>query len=209
MEAITLTFNLPLAPGLNGSGGLMRLHWRKLRKLRDSFAYGILADILQLPPADRSAFPLPMATVTITRVACGVRPDDDNLRSSAKLILDALVDARVLVDDSPSHVTHTVAWLRAAKPAEQRTVVHVVGERGERSEGVTRATQRATPGRSVGDPGHHLEGGGSPVPPYELNLSPSRTPPHTYTREELVAAACTPRKKNKRMRGLSQFGRQV
>lgn len=58
--------------------------------------------------------PLKHARLILTRYAYGRRPDSDNLRSSFKHILDGLVEARVLIDDSPDVIGEPeVRWLPA------------------------------------------------------------------------------------------------
>ena len=50
------------------------------------------------------AMPWDRSAITITRHSSGRVPDADNLAYSAKCLLDGLVRATVLVDDSPDHV---------------------------------------------------------------------------------------------------------
>lgn len=121
--ALRLALTAPLVPSQNQ---LLRKHWsarrRLQRKLTEDFHYTALE---QTPVEDRSAFPLPKARVEIVRFSCGRSPDPDNLVASAKLILDALVDAGLLQDDSPECLELAVDWQRVKQRALQRCDVQV------------------------------------------------------------------------------------
>lgn len=84
-------------PGLNSARGLLRRHWTKRGRDRDS-----LLLLLRAPG------PLPSvggpARVAYSRTYARAPLDPDNLAASAKPILDALVRLGVLVDDSPAYL---------------------------------------------------------------------------------------------------------
>lgn len=81
-------------PGLNGSRGLMRMHWRRRKKLEEKIQLLI-----------RSAGPPPSlhgrVRVRYWRSYRAQPMDDDNLAASFKLVGDALVRLGVLEGDSP------------------------------------------------------------------------------------------------------------
>lgn len=112
-----MNFNLAPMPSQNQ---LLRMHWAKRNRLKKSLAWQILAQC-----ADRSTLPVQRAQIVITRMTCGKEPDPDNLTASAKLLLDALRDAGVIVDDSPEHITLDVQWQRSMKRNQQGTRVVV------------------------------------------------------------------------------------
>lgn len=70
-----------------------RIRWAQAKKWKDLVAQNI---DWSLKPKE----PLKKAKVTLTRHAHGRRPDSDNLRSGFKHVLDGLVEAGVLIDDS-------------------------------------------------------------------------------------------------------------
>jgi len=111
---------LPLPPSQNQ---LLRMHWARRSKLKKEYAWLICADKQRLAwIADNGH-----ATkyhVTITRRSCGVEPDPDNLKASAKLILDALVDAAIIPDDNPHVITLGVYWQKA--PSRKSQCAHVL-----------------------------------------------------------------------------------
>lgn len=56
--------------------------------------------------------PLEKARITLTRYSSG-KPDFDGLVSSFKHVLDGLIEAGVIIDDSMDNVTTEYAWERA------------------------------------------------------------------------------------------------
>lgn len=91
---------IPIGP--NGPKGLFRLHWAARRKDRDAWALEIQVAMRGVPKP-----PLFAATgfkhVTIHQVRRR-KFDHDNLTASCKHILDALVSAGLIVDDSPGWI---------------------------------------------------------------------------------------------------------
>lgn len=94
-----------LAPGLNGSKGLMRMHWNTYRGLRDRWTFLIRNQVNDYvgrwweDPLFRKT-----SQVYILRHYARQPMDIDNLYSTAKIPLDALCHAGVLADDDPECV---------------------------------------------------------------------------------------------------------
>lgn len=94
------TIDVPLlAPSLNGSKGLIRMHHHAYKRERERWVMEILAATLPRDRRDHSP-----CHVTITRFYCPHPLDYDNLYASAKLPLDALRHAGLLADDDPDCV---------------------------------------------------------------------------------------------------------
>jgi hypothetical protein len=102
------TVDLRGLPDLQGHRS--RVHWAKRhrhdRQWRE--AVGWAAKDWRLPA------PFDFAHVVFTRFSSS-EPDHDNLVASCKPLVDGLVDAGVLVDDSPRHVTCSYRWERAKR----------------------------------------------------------------------------------------------
>jgi len=81
-----------LPPSLNGSDGLMRLHWAARRKVKDKFIY-----LLKMKGLQKIKTP---TKLTIHNY-CVHQMDWDNLASRAKIVGDTLVSCRYLPDDNP------------------------------------------------------------------------------------------------------------
>jgi len=100
-----------LPPGLNGSKGLMRMHWAVYTKLKAKWAW--------LIKAERPKKHTGPVVVTYTRVSTH-KTDLDNVAASFKVVGDALVQAGILPDDSPDVITQlNVSWEKAATKKEQ------------------------------------------------------------------------------------------
>lgn len=89
-------FELPIAlPGLNGSKGLIRQHWTSAKKMKDWLLQQVLEAELRCHEGQ--------VRITYTRVS-KKRFDWDNMASSLKHVLDSLVKAGVIKDDSPKFI---------------------------------------------------------------------------------------------------------
>lgn len=115
-----LVVTLPrLLPGLNGSNGLMRQHYREAAKVKDE----LLAWVKQ------QRFPTfgdSRVVVTCTRHYCGNAMDFDNAASSFKHLLDALVKAGVIADDGPKTIeAMTFRQVRCEGRKAQKMTVEV------------------------------------------------------------------------------------
>lgn len=119
MQSDIITLTIPyLAPGLNGSKGLMRMHHQAYRRLRDKWVWLIRSE------APRAGYS--KCRIRITRYAQGPFMDPDNLVSTAKLPLDALRRAGVITDDDPlSVVSLEVRQERVRKIVDRRTVIEI------------------------------------------------------------------------------------
>lgn len=83
--------------GLNGTKGLLRMHWRDRKRYSDG-----IASLLLSGKPDTISPPL----VVLYARGYRARPmDEDNLAASAKPILDGLKSAGIIVDDSPDKLT--------------------------------------------------------------------------------------------------------
>lgn len=109
-----LTIEIPrVAPGPNGRGGLLRMHWKKRRRVLHTW----IVLVREQRPAKWKAGP---ARVTIIRQS-HTEPDPDNLSAMCKIPLDALVRAGILPDDSPEHIELIRKWQRG----KSATIIHV------------------------------------------------------------------------------------
>lgn len=71
--------------------------------------------------------PLEKARLTLTRFAHGRKPDADNLRSSFKHVIDALVESGVLADDRPDVIGEPAVFHEPAKPGQGKIRIVVEG----------------------------------------------------------------------------------
>lgn len=114
MEKI-LTFNF-LMPGLNGSDGLLREHWSK-RKTRKDKLILMLKSVIKDRPKYKDV------VVTYERHSCRAM-DWDNHCASFKIIGDAMVEAGILLDDSPTIIKEFIPkWFKVDKKNLEKTVV--------------------------------------------------------------------------------------
>jgi hypothetical protein len=105
-------------PGLNGAGGLLRMHWRRAQQMKKAFLLQVLAAGLR-PMVGPVRFEL-------TRYSTGREMDFENLTSTGKYPTDALVKAGILPDDNPTIIAERAyKQTRVATAAEQRTVIRL------------------------------------------------------------------------------------
>lgn len=102
-----LSLRLDGLPPMNTSH--TRGHWSKAH--REVLRWR--TEIAVLTHQQRPAKPLAHARLTITRHS-SVEPDLDNAAQAVKPILDALVSAGILLDDSPRVLARVYLWQRAA-----------------------------------------------------------------------------------------------
>jgi Holliday junction resolvase RusA-like endonuclease len=113
-----------LAPSLNGSGGLIRMHHQAYKRLRDQWSLEILAEALR---HHRGRGKLERFSCQITRFYCPHPLDLDNLYAAAKVPLDALRHAGLIVEDNPEAlVSLTCNQERVATKKEVRTEIILV-----------------------------------------------------------------------------------
>jgi hypothetical protein len=112
-----ITFDF-VVPGNNGAAGLIRMHWTKRQSLGGLFGWKVRA--AQLRPM------LGPVRLELTRYSIGPQMDYDNLVSTGKLPIDALVRGGILPDDKPAVIAErTYTQLRAESKASQRTVIRL------------------------------------------------------------------------------------
>lgn len=113
-----LDLTIPGLPPMNTAGPHGGSHWSRTRIKRQWEGHVCAAVLTAL--GRWPAAPLERARVTITR--CSTRePDFDNLAQGGKFILDGLVKAGVLADDSPK-VIGRPEYLWEPAPAAQGCV---------------------------------------------------------------------------------------
>jgi hypothetical protein len=102
-------------PGNNGPNGLLRMNWRKRNKLRDTYVWWVKAKTKNKHSGS--------VKVTLIRHCVRKMDDYDNLVSTGKILMDAIVIAGVLVDDNMDIVKdRDYQQVKAAKN-EQKTVI--------------------------------------------------------------------------------------
>jgi hypothetical protein len=104
--------------GMNGKFGLLRMHWRKRNKLRDTYVWWVKSKT-----SNRHLGPVKM---TLTRYSLRPTMDYDNLVSTGKSTLDSLVIAGVIIDDKPSIIQQReYLQERVSKKEDQKTVIKI------------------------------------------------------------------------------------
>ena len=95
---------------------MLRQHWSKRKKLKEQYHLEILS---QKPQKFKGR-----VNVCLTRYSSSV-PDPDGVAGSAKMILDAVVDAGIIEDDNMNVINNfSVSW-RKCRRAEQRTEIEI------------------------------------------------------------------------------------
>lgn len=116
-----------LAPSLNGSKGLMRMHWAAYGKVRDRWALMVKISLSECAWGVRRAglrLPVRKCEVSIERHYSNLPLDLDNLYAASKIPLDSLRKAGVVVDDDPSVVTAlNCTQHKVSKRSEQQTII--------------------------------------------------------------------------------------
>lgn len=98
---------------------LVRMHWATRRALLKKWQWLVWLEVLRSRPSMVGPF-TEKVQVKITRYSHKTL-DPDNLHGSAKIILDALRAAKVLVDDTPAHIALICEQIKGAP----RTVIRV------------------------------------------------------------------------------------
>jgi Holliday junction resolvase RusA-like endonuclease len=104
-------------PGNNGPKGLLRMNWRKRNKLRDTYVWWVKSKT-----KNRHAGAV---KVTLTRHCVRKMDDYDNLVSTGKILMDAIVIAGVLIDDNMDIVKEREYLQVKASKNEQKTVITI------------------------------------------------------------------------------------
>lgn len=114
--SIVLTIS-ELAPSLNGSGGLIRMHWSAYGRIKDRWT------VLVREAAGLQRMKGP-CTMLMERYYAQTPLDFDNLYASVKIPGDALRAAKIIQEDNPEIVTSLVCHqFKVATKKEQRTVI--------------------------------------------------------------------------------------
>lgn len=92
---------------------LGRKHWRY--KVKESTKWRSLVCNL-IPPWNRPAKPLAKSRLILTRFSTK-SPDFDGLVSSFKAVIDGLIDAKVIENDTPEHITTEYKWAKTGPNA--------------------------------------------------------------------------------------------
>lgn len=113
-----ITFPLKV-PGNNGPAGLLRLHWRLKLALQNAYTKRVWAAQLR-----RYVGPVRLELV---RYSIGRQMDYDNLVSTGKMLVDALVRNSILPDDNPTVIAErSYTQERAESKEAQRTVIRLI-----------------------------------------------------------------------------------
>lgn len=110
---ITLAGNFP---GLNGKSGLLREHWAARKKRKEAIALRI------------AALNIPKFPDKVSVIFCGhssLLYDWENHVARFKLIGDILVDAGILVDDSPKYIVSFIPEQSKCQRKDSRLVITI------------------------------------------------------------------------------------
>lgn len=107
-------------PGMNGKGGLIRMHWTKKKKLKEAYTWLVRQATKNVHPGKVS--------IEMIRYSAGVTMDFDNLVSTGKVPLDAIVCAGVIQDDKDGVIVKRSYRQEKCKVLEQRTVITITDE---------------------------------------------------------------------------------
>ena len=106
-----------LAPSLNGSNGLIRMHYHRYAQIKETWIWSIKEE-----SRNRKA-PIP-CRIELLRMYAVLPLDLDNLYASCKIPLDALRSARVIPEDDPSCVAGLYCRQeKVAKKSQQGTLI--------------------------------------------------------------------------------------
>lgn len=106
-------------PGNNGPGGLLRMHWAAKAKF--------LASCMWLVRFATKAKHTGPVRLELVRYSTGGPMDYDNLVSTGKFLVDAVVRAGVLPDDNPHVIAERhYSQVKAKSKADQRTVLRII-----------------------------------------------------------------------------------
>lgn len=109
-----------LLPGLNGKDGLIRQSHFKATKVK--------AGLLELVKAGRhGTFGQARVKIICTRYYCGMAMDFDNASASFKYLVDAIVKAGIIYDDSPKTIEEwTVRQVSVESRKLQKMEVEII-----------------------------------------------------------------------------------
>lgn len=121
-----ITIEVPLlAPGLNGSKGMIRSHFSAYKKVKDDWTWYVR----KACPAWTKA-PVP-CVINVYRYYAKNPMDADNLYSSTKIPNDVLKICGIIEDDGAQHIADLRCYqIKVATMKEEKTVI-VITEPGE------------------------------------------------------------------------------
>jgi Holliday junction resolvase RusA-like endonuclease len=106
-----------LPPGLNGSEGLMQMHWGMYAKIKQDWVWLIRQQMLK-----KHSGPV---KIEFTRRSVQMM-DLDNVGASFKVVGDALEEEGIIQDDSPKIVQHLIiSWEKCRKRKVQGITVRI------------------------------------------------------------------------------------
>lgn len=106
-------------PGNNGPKGLLRMGWRNRQRLAQYYDWQVAAARLRAMLAP--------VRLELVRYSAGGQLDFDNLVSTGKYPIDAIVRAGILPDDNPAVIAErSYTQERAASKDQQRTVIRLI-----------------------------------------------------------------------------------
>jgi hypothetical protein len=106
-------------PGNNGPKGLLRMHFQKRKQLKERYIFYVRS-----LTSNRHTGPIRLELIRYS-----IRPvmDFDNLVSTGKILIDAIVLAGVLPDDNQSIIPQREYRVeKAATKNDQRTVIRII-----------------------------------------------------------------------------------
>ena len=118
-KKLILTFGRgAIPPSLNGSGGLMRMHYHVKKEQKQKIMWHILEE-------NKKKIKFEGQVRVITTGHSSRFSDWDNFGTRFKLVGDALIDLGILVDDSPKFITEFVTIQLKSKMADARYIVEI------------------------------------------------------------------------------------
>lgn len=114
-----ITLEIPRVPC--SPNDLLGYHWRHRQRNSKLWQQEINCALVGRKPEQ----PYPCAYIAIVRCGHG-ELDEDNLTGSVKPIIDALRYAKVLVDDSPKHMTLRVTQSRCSPKVGPSTRIEII-----------------------------------------------------------------------------------
>lgn len=108
-----------LVHGLNGDKGLIRMHFRERKRLKDKWAWLFISQAKGQSHKGR-------VKVTITRFCLKPMDDFDNLAATMKIPLDAAKAAKIIVDDKIKVIGQpTFHQVRVKYENQQKYVIEI------------------------------------------------------------------------------------
>lgn len=104
------------------NGVLLRMHWTKRRKLRETFGLELMAATdWRVPKVEEKE----KRKVKIVSHRISLIRDDDNFYGGLKPLLDALTGRRIIYDDSRKYIELTLEQKRVKDKEDQKTDIFI------------------------------------------------------------------------------------